>query len=31
MNHITSFFEKKKRELGNNSSDRQDTKKEREA
>ena len=31
MNNITSFFDKKKRELSNNSTDGQDTKKQREA
>ena len=31
MNNITSFFDKKKRELSNNSNDGQDTKKQREA
>ena len=31
MNNITSFFDKKKRELSNNCNDGQDTKKEREA
>ena len=31
MNNITSFFEKKKRELSNNSNDGQDTKKQNEA
>ena len=30
MNNITSFFDKKKRELSNNSNDEQDTKKQRE-
>ena len=31
MNNITSFFDKRKRELSNNSNDGQDTKKQREA
>ena len=31
MNNITSFFDKKKRNLSNNSNDGQDTKKPREA
>ena len=30
MNNITSFFDKKKRELSNNSNDGQDTRKQRE-
>ena len=31
MNNITSFFDKNKRELSNNSDDGQDSKKQREA
>ena len=31
MNNVTSFFDKKKRELSNNSNDRQDTKNQRKA